>query len=162
MRGASKAVSTALFLSLALCAPAAAEQLEDAAAAWRRQDFVTAERLYRPLAEGGRASAQHFLGKMYENGLGVPQDYVQAAKWYRLAAEQGHGGAQLFLAGMYAAGEGVPRDYVQAYKWFELSAAGGGGDFAASSRDKVAAKLTPAQIAEAQRLVRNWKPATPK
>ena len=136
-------------------APATAKQ--EAAAAWQRQDYVTAERLYRSLAEQGDASAQHFLGKMYENGEGVRRDSAEAARWFRLAAEQGHSGAQFYLGGMYASGNGVPRDYVQAYMWLDLSAAGEQGFYAVGSRSEVAAKMTPNQIREAQRLVEAWK-----
>ena len=42
-------------------------------------------------------------------------------------------------------------DYVQAHKWFNLAAAQGAAD-ATKHRDIVAAKMTPAQIAEAQKL----------
>ena len=41
--------------------------------------------------------------------------------------------------------------------WFNLSAAQGDAD-ATKNRDIVAAKMTPAQIAEAQKLAREWKP----
>jgi len=51
----------------------------------------------------------------------------------------------------------VPQDYAQAHKWFNLAAASGDAD-AVSNRDRVAAKMTPAQIAEAQRLASEWKP----
>ena len=61
--------------SVAPAVPATAK--EEAAAAWQRQDYVTAERLYRSLAEQGDASAQHFLGKMYENGEGVRRDFCR-------------------------------------------------------------------------------------
>jgi TPR repeat protein len=57
---------------------------------------------------------------------------------------------------MYANGEGVPQDYVQAFVWFNLAASE--SDKAAQYRDLVASKMTPAQIAEAQRLVQEWKP----
>jgi Sel1 repeat len=65
----------------------------------QRQDYVTAERLYRSLAEQGDASAQHFLGKMYESGEGVRRDPVEAAKWFRLAADQGHTAPSFIWAG---------------------------------------------------------------
>ena len=58
---------------------------------------------------------------------------------------------------MYERGQGAPQDYVQAHMWFNLAAARGNAD-AARKRDLVAAKMTPAQIAEAQKLVREWKP----
>jgi hypothetical protein len=41
--------------------------------------------------------------------------------------------------------------------WFSLSAAQGDKD-GAKGRDMVARKMTPAQIAEAQKLAREWKP----
>jgi len=59
-------------------------------------------------------------------------------------------------------GHGVPQDYVIAYMWLNLSAAGPnnreGVKLASELRDVVAAKMTPAQIAEAQKLARDWKP----
>ena len=46
--------------------------------------------------------------------------------------------------------------------WFNLAAArdpnAATSDLAAKARDSVAAKMTPAQIAEAQRTAREWKP----
>jgi TPR repeat protein len=148
----------AVVISLSIAAPALAGPMEDADAAWRQGDYATAERLYRSLAEQGRASAQHALAKMYENGQGVPRNSAEAVKWYRLAADKGHAGAQLYLGGAYAFGEGVPRDYVQAYMWFSLSLAGGQGDFASQGLRQVSEKMTQAQIAEAERRVSQWKP----
>jgi hypothetical protein len=58
----------------------------------------------------------------------------------------------------------VEQDYVQAYKWFDLAAtkfSAGEAEMRAAavrSRDYVAARMTPAQIAEAQKLAREWKP----
>ena len=59
----------------------------------------------RVRAEQGDAKAQYILGRMYENGQGVPQDYKEAVKWYRRSAEQGHSKAQFNLALRYANGE---------------------------------------------------------
>lgn len=153
--------TTPVASATAPAAPATATTKEEAAAAMQRQDYVTAERLYRSLAEKGDASAQHFLGKMYENGEGVRQNSAEAAKWFRLAANQGHTGAQFYLGGMYANGNGVPRDYVQAYMWFDLSSAGEQDFYATASRSAVADKMTPAQIAEARRLAEAWKSKRP-
>lgn len=49
----------------------------------------------------------------------------------------------------------MPQNFVLAYKWFSLSAAQDGDT---SNRGIIAAKLTPAQLAEAQRLAHEWKP----
>ncbi len=112
------------------------------------------------LAEQGIAETQFYLGLMYEKGLGVPQDYAEAVRWYRKAAEQGHAKAQRTLARMHS--RGVTQDHVQAHMWFNLAAAGSPpGEFrdkAAKNRDTVAELMTPAQIAEAQRRAREWKP----
>jgi TPR repeat protein len=70
---------------------------------------------------------------------------------------QGHADAQYSLGVAYEMGQGVPQDYVEAYKWFSLAAAGV-EEAAIKSRDDVARQMTPAQITEAQRLAREWKP----
>ena len=108
------------------------------------------------LAEKGDAGAQSYLGKMYY--LGVPKDYQEAAKWFKLAAEQGDASAQFNLGLMYDNG---PKDYVLAYKWYNLSAAQG-WELAAKARDKLAKKMTPSQIQEAQKLSRGFKPTKEK
>ena len=126
------------------------------------QDYAEAVKWYRKAAEQGRADAQFNLGLMYDNGQGVPQDYAEAVKWYRKAAKQGQADAQNNLGFMYGEGRGVPQDYVQAHIWYNLSASrlppGKDRDQSVQNRDIVAEKMTPAQIAEAQRLAREWKP----
>jgi hypothetical protein len=57
---------------------ATAGDFEDALAALKRNDYATALRLWRPLAERGHAGAQTGLGVMYAKGLGVSQDYQTA------------------------------------------------------------------------------------
>ena len=121
------------------------------------QDNVQAVKWYRLAADQGNARAQDNLGLMYANGQGVPQNNAEAAKWYRLAAVQGYARAQYNLGVMYANGQGVPEDNVQAHKWFNLAGAGGDED-GRKNRDIVAKVMTPAQIAEAQRLASEWKP----
>ena len=128
------------------------------------QNYAEAVTWYRKAADQGVAQAQHNLGLMYRDGQGVPQDYAQAHKWYRKAADQGDADAQYNLGIMYAKGEGVPQDYVQAHKWWNLAAARYEAsetvdrNMAVENRDIVAAKMTPAQIAEAQKLASEWKP----
>jgi len=146
----------AIILMLSPVSPAAAGPFEDAVMAYGRGDYATAMQLFRPLAEQGNAIAQFNLGVMYHDGKGVPQDYTEAMKWYRLAADQGGAGAQYNLALMYKDGESVPRDYVHAYMWFSLSATHGYQE-AVKGRDFFAQTLTPAQLAEAQKLAREWK-----
>jgi TPR repeat protein len=79
--------------------------------------------------------------------------------WFRKAAEQGHPIAKLYLGVMYAEGRGVPQNYVLAHMWFSL-AAKQGEQRAVKTLDMAERRMTPAQIAEAQKLARDWKPAT--
>ena len=114
--------SIVLLLALGLSGPVLAGPREDANAAYQKQDYTAALRLFRPLADQGDADAQTMLGFMYQHGLGVPQDYAQAVKWYRLAADRGYARAQDFLGFMYDTGFGVSRDYAQAVQWYRLAA----------------------------------------
>ena len=82
-------------------------------------------------------------------------DYATALKEYRPLAEQGHAAAQYNLGLMYANGKGVPQDYVQAHMWFNIAAAQD-NENAREQRDIVAKRITPAQVAEAQALAREW------
>jgi uncharacterized protein len=130
---------------------------EKGVAAYEKGVYATALRLLRSLAEQGVASAQYNLGLIFDNGQGVPQDYATAASWYRKAAQQGDADAQVNLGILYGMGQGVPQNYAAAHMWFNLAAARGNKD-AVKGRDMVAAKMTPAQLAEAQKLAREWKP----
>ena len=124
------------------------------------QDDVQARQWFEKSAAQGQAKAQFNLGTLYFNGEGVAKDYPQAFRWFRLAADQGEALAQTKIAIMYDEGQGVPQDIVQAYKWYSLAATNGDKP-APQLRDALANQMTPAQIAEAQRLAREWKPKTP-
>jgi hypothetical protein len=124
------------------------------------QDFAKAIKWYRLAADQGDAPAQRHLGAMYEHGKGVPQDYAEARKWVRQAAEQGYARAHYNLGVMHRDGLGVPRDYVLAHMWFNLATSHQPSkalrDRAVLDHSAVAAKMTTAQIAEAQQLAREW------
>ncbi len=126
------------------------------------RDYAEAVKWYRKAAEQGYAGSQNNLGLMYDNGEGVPQNYAEAAKWYRKAAKQGEAIAQANLGFMYFRGEGMLRDLTQAYMWYDLASSrfppGAAHDKAVKDRDLVAKLMTPAQIAEAERRAREWKP----
>ncbi len=127
------------------------------------QDDVEAVRRYRLAADQGDASAQYNLGFMYATGQGVPQDGAEAVRWFRLAADQGFADAQANLGFMYATGQGVAQDDVEAHMWYILAAARSSGevrDVSVKARNDVAERMTSEQIAEAQRLAREWKPRT--
>ncbi len=58
---------------------------------------------------------------------------------------------------MYGEGKGVAQDYAEAMKWYRL-AADQGLEKAAKWLEVLEKKMTPNQVAEAQRLAREWKP----
>ena len=122
-----------------------------------KQDDVQAVKWFRLAADQGDADAQFALGLMFANGQGVPQNHAEAVKWFRLAADQGNASAQYNLGAMYNNGQGVPQNHVLAHMWYNLAGAQGVAD-APKYRDRSASKMTPAQIAEAQRLALEWKP----
>lgn len=113
----------------------------------------------RKAALQDHVDAQLELARMYENGDGVPGDDAEMAKWYRRAAAQGDVGAQLFVADLYVRGRGLQRDLVRAYMWYEI-AGRYWGDLAAGAKRVVAEQMTPAQIAEAERLARQMLDVT--
>jgi len=125
------------------------------------QDYEEAVRWYRLAAEQGLALAQFNLGCMYEEGKGVSQNLHESVKWHRLAAEQGHASAQFMLAVKYRLGAGLGQDYVQAHMWANLAATNRNANSEDQStaielRDIAAQEMTHGQIAEAQRLAREY------
>jgi TPR repeat protein len=127
------------------------------------RDNAEAARWFTLAAEQGDASAQFNLGAMYAEGHGVTQDFDEAVRWYQMAADQGYPQAQFNLGLWYATDEGA-FDRVLAYKWLSLAAGrfpttdSRGRNAAVQNRDLVGAKMTPEQLAEAQRLTREWRP----
>jgi TPR repeat protein len=121
------------------------------------KDPVEAGRWYRKAAEQGNAGGQNNLGSCYYQGEGVPQDYTEAVRWFRKAAEQGQANAQDGLGYCYHNGEGVLKDYVEAYKWCSLAAAQAVPN-AKKHLSEIEHIMTPGQIAEGQRLAREFKP----
>ena len=119
------------------------------------ENKAEAVRWFRLAAEQGDVKAQFNLGVMYDNGDGIPEDDAEAVRWYRLAAEQGDVNAQLNLGFMYAKGDGVPEDFVQAYAWFSIAAANG-SETSKKNKEIIAGTMTSAQIAEAQKLSRDY------
>jgi hypothetical protein len=110
----------------------------------------------RTKAGKGQAAAQDSLGGCYFGGDGVVKDYVEAAKWFRRAAEQGYGISQYNLGVCYDNGFGVQKDFVQAYKWYNLAAAQS-TKAAITNLASLERQMTPIQIADAQRLSREFK-----
>ena len=72
-----------------------------------------------------------------------------------VAAEDGVVEAQFCLGMHYANGRGIDRNYVEAHKWLNLAALQGNPG-ARVVRGEIAAEMAPHEVAEAQRLAREW------
>jgi len=119
------------------------------------QNYPEAVRWYRLSAMQGYPDGQYKLCEMSERGQGLPQDYQEALRWCGLAADQGHGPAMFMLGRLYHTGHGVPQNVVRAHMWYNLATANG-YDAGKKWRDRLADEMSPAQIAEAQKLAREW------
>jgi TPR repeat protein len=117
-------------------------------------------------ASQGNAVAETNLGYMALEGMGGPLDPVAATGWFKRAADQGDPSAMMALGTAYEQGRGAAKDPVQARKWYLLVVATGSGDYEADLPDRakkaneaLAAKMTPAQIEQADKLATEFKPA---
>ncbi len=168
----------------------AAEQDYDAAQYSLGLRYLTGHGVPQDYAEARRwllkceknVDALEALGEIYEIGLGVERDYGTAFNYYRQAAEMGNVHAQHRLGKMYMVGKGAKTDHTSGHIWLNLAASGlsggesdGGfiepGEWNEMSRGELrsayfearqlaAKKLTTKELAEAQRLAREWKPKT--
>jgi TPR repeat protein len=120
------------------------------------KDQAEAVKWYRKAAEKNVLPAQYSLGFRYFNGLGAAKNQVEAVEWWRKAAQQNYAAAQRSLGAAYCSGSGVPKDYVEAYKWV-LLAAGQGDETAKKTMTTLENMMTPEQVAEGQKLARNFK-----
>lgn len=144
-------------------------QMKQAAGAYERKDMATAVRIWKVWAAKGNAEAQTLLGAMYWSGEGVPRDHTEAAKLYLQAAQQGYARAQNDIGFMLGFGEGIPpHDDVEAYKWLKLAI----DRYTVKNQERLdqarkdlatlKARMTPAQISEAERRAKAWKPVVSK
>ena len=164
-----------------------------------RHDPDKAVAWYQKAAELDDAASQVILSQKYWNGEGVPRDHVKAIYWLEKAAAHPRP-VSIFLAydlgNIYSDGKDVPPNEEKAIYWY-LKAANGGLTNAqfkvaeyyekqqgfteayywyslvkapAAVRNRMAAKLTPAQLAEVKKRVADTKfpkadvlppPATP-
>jgi TPR repeat protein len=106
---------------------------------------------FEKAASQGHTYAQFQLATMYENGRGVPQDFGEAAKLYEAAAAGRHEEATVMLGQLYVRMKNLP----MAYMWYNIAAADSRHE-AAERRDKVASRMSPEQIAEGQKLTRDY------
>jgi TPR repeat protein len=116
---------------------------------------------YREAAGNGGIVAQHKLARLYEDGIGVDQDLRAARLWYTnsaLAAEaEGLKRAAAFsqyrLALLFMTDKGGEKDMARAFALAQL-ASKNGHDTAPALAADVQAKLSAAELQEAEELIR--------
>ncbi len=123
------------------------------------ENMIEAERWYRLSAEQGNALAQYNLGWMFDMGVGVQKNVAETLKWYTKASAQGDRYAPFNIGTMYYRGEGVDKDFVKTYYWFDI-AKSNGNIKAKKWRDRIAERMTPEQIAAAQKMLEQWRAKT--
>src|SRR5579871_275273 len=114
---------------VAIASPAAPQPrpspslIAQAQQAGQQGNWDEAARIYKRAADGGNPQAMFQLGKMYENGLGVPQDFQQARQFYQGAINSGNTDAMISLGGMYEwaheKSKEYPKDYPKARQLYE-------------------------------------------
>ncbi len=116
-----------------------------------KPDLKIAFKWYLRVAKQGIPFGQNRVGEFYAKGLGVRRDNKAAIRWFTLAAEQGRLDAQLNLGVAYEKGDGTPQDYVRSLMWYNIVSSRTGRPWH-KKRAALAEKMTPADIAQAQKL----------
>jgi TPR repeat protein len=88
-------------------------------------DYGEAAFWFRKAAEQGHRRAQHNLGKMFLDGLGVTQDYEEAIRWLLRAAKQEFDPSIDTLNSIYSYGWGAPQEEYEKLKWYRTGACEG-------------------------------------
>jgi TPR repeat protein len=94
---------------------------------------------------------------MYLHGWGGAKDASEGARWVKEVAEQGNVEAQVLLAALFLTGEGVKKDETAAYMWLSVEGSRGDAD-AKRLRDILSRHMSSEQIANAEKLAKEWKP----
>jgi TPR repeat protein len=98
----------------------------------------------------------NFYLSTYGGGTVTPDDVRASVLWARRGAAIGETLCQTTLGESYLLGRGVLQDYVRAHMWSNMAAmfSVGAPSRAHTNRAQAEARMSPAQIAEAQRLAR--------
>ncbi len=116
--------------------------------AYHRADYRSALNVWEGRAREGDAQAQHFVGEIYERGLGTEPNFVEAARWYRMAAEQGFTRSMVNLAYFYEQGLGVEQDMTTALNWYRRASGASDDDLVFASTQRERLEAMEAELAE--------------
>lgn len=120
------------------------------------RDLINAGIWFRRAAEKGDAAAQFRIGAAYHLAQGAARDDAEAEKWLLRAANQDFTEAQVMLGEMLFAVRIPVHNNARAYMWMSI-AASAGDETAIKKKRFFSLFMTPNQIVEGRRLIREWK-----
>jgi TPR repeat protein len=155
-------LASLILASLIFAMPVQAATMEDVRKAIAEQRLFDAYQDLQGLAESGNPEAQYELAGFHHYGRVGPVNFEKARMWYERAAKQGNTDAMLGLAVIYGFGQGVPQDKQAAFRWLVIAGTQNlppdGAAKVASTRDHLAAEMTPAEIEAALAEARAFTP----
>lgn len=124
-------------------------------------DYSEAVKWYQSASEQGHPVAQVLLANRYQRGEGVRKDPDKTWALYQSAADQNYAEAYYGLTSLHYF-VSKPRNLIEAYKWAKLAAAHlkglGHKHLMISMIELFEQEMTSEEIAEAKRLISEWKP----
>ena len=130
---------------------------EKGARAFNFGDYRTAYDIWYPMALNGDSNAQHNIGRMFYEGLGVRQNYSEGLRWFDRSAKQGNPRSLNSLGVAYYDGRAISIDWVAAYTYFLLAEEFGDNEAAPRNISRLLPNLNPKEMLEAALLARDWK-----
>ena len=115
---------------------------------------------YRKAADQDNVPALYNLGWMYDLGEGVPRNLDEAISWYKKAARQGDQYAPFNIGTMHYSGRDLPKNVEKALFWFDVAILNG-NEKGRKWRDKIAKKMSPEQLDQANARLQAWKTESP-
>jgi len=122
-----KNLLTAILLSTILALPAYAG-LPDAIKAFDKAEYETAYPEMMALASEGNPAAAYYMGRMYQEGLGVDPDVSKALQYYEQADKGLNAAAAVQLGKMAMTGEGMAQNKDLGIQYLKKAAYAGEAD----------------------------------
>ena len=112
-------------------------------------NFREAYQCFSNAALGGKKEAHYYIGLMLDYGQGIQSNPEKAFENYLVAARDGYARAQFNLGFLYESGRGTRKLLSEAYVWYTLAGGSGMGN-AVRTRNELARKMKPYEVAYAQ------------
>ncbi|MEX2643569.1 MAG: tetratricopeptide repeat protein [Acetobacterales bacterium] len=135
-----------------------------------QQNLLAAAEWYKKAIQWGNVTDAYYrLGRLYLHGLGTPDNIANAFEYMQAAAHKGHRLAQFHMGAIHEQGWGVEQDYIESFKWYAL--ASNAGDVLLDGAEEynvgkalgnLEARMTPLQLAVAERRINRWRESQPR